>query len=210
MPATGRGARYVGMFTGIVEETGRVVAFARGAEAWRLEVAARVVASDVAVGDSVAVNGCCLTVARREGERLWFDVLEETRRLTNFAALAAGTIVNLERALRADGRLGGHFVTGHIDGTGAVEVFEPRGKDHYLRVRGPAGGGRLLVVKGSVAVDGVSLTVAEVVGDSFAVWLIPHTLVATNLGARRAGELVNLEFDLLAKHVEKLLASRPA
>ncbi len=198
------------MFTGIVEETGRVVAFARGAEAWRLEVAAHVVATDVAVGDSVAVNGCCLTVARRMGEILFFDVLEETRRLTNFSVLMPGAAVNLERAMCADGRLGGHFVTGHIDGTGVAEVFEPRGKDHFLRVRGPADCGRLLVVKGSVAVDGVSLTVAEVQGDAFAVWLIPHTLAATNLGARRAGEAVNLEFDLLAKHVEKLLASRPA
>jgi riboflavin synthase len=196
------------MFTGIVEETGRVAAFARGEEAWRLEIAARLVASDVALGDSVAVNGCCLTVARREGEILFFDVLEETRRLTNFAALAPGASVNLERALRADSRLGGHFVSGHIDGTGVIEVFEPRGKDHFLRVRGPAGCGRLLVVKGSVAVDGVSLTVAEVAGDGFAVWLIPHTLRATNLGTRRAEELVNLEFDLLAKHVEKLVAFR--
>ncbi len=196
------------MFTGIVEETGRVAAFARGAEAWLLEVAGCVVVADVAIGDSVAVNGCCLTVTRREDGRLWFDVLEETRRLTNFSALAPGATVNLERALAAGGRLGGHFVSGHIDGTGVIEMFEPRGKDHYLRVSGPAGGGRLLVTKGSVAVNGVSLTVAEVAGDSFAVWLIPHTLAATNLGARRTGDLVNLEFDLLAKHVEKLLVSR--
>ncbi|MEI6860767.1 MAG: riboflavin synthase [Verrucomicrobiota bacterium] len=198
------------MFTGIVEETGRVLAFARGTAGWRLEVAANIVASDVAVGDSVAVNGCCLTVVQQVGEKLFFDVLEETRRLTNLAALAPGVAVNLERALAAGARLGGHFVTGHVDGTGVVEVFEPRGKDFYLRVGAPAGGGRLLVVKGSVAVDGVSLTVAEVQGDAFAVWLIPHTLAATNLGARCAGKLVNLEFDLLAKHVEKLLASRLA
>jgi len=196
------------MFTGIVEETGRVVAFARGAEAWRLEVTAQVVSADVAVGDSVAVNGCCLTVAGREGVSLRFDVLEETRRLTSFTALLAGATVNLERALRADGRLGGHFVTGHIDGTGTVETLESRGKDHFLRVGGPAGCGRLLVTKGSVAIDGVSLTVTEAAGDSLAVWLIPHTLAATNLGTRRAGDSVNLEFDLLAKHVEKLLATR--
>jgi len=200
------------MFTGLVETTGTVAAFTRGAAAWRLELAAPALAgagpAGVALGDSVAVNGCCLTVAAREGERIFFDVLEETRRLTNFSALAPGAAVNLERALAAGARLGGHFVTGHIDGTGAVEVFEPRGKDHYLRVRGPAGCGRWLVVKGSVAVDGVSLTVAEVAGDTFAVWLIPHTLGATNLGGRRVGEAVNLEFDLLAKHVEKLLASR--
>ena len=212
------------MFTGLVETTGTVAGFARNAEAWRLEIVARALAgpaiastgsgqtgsgqAGVAVGDSVAVNGCCRTVAGHAGERLFFDVLEETRRLTNFSALAPGATVNLERALAAGARLGGHFVTGHIDGMGAIEVFEPRGEDFYLRVRGPAGCGRLLVVKGSVAVDGVSLTVAEVTGDTFAVWLIPHTLAATNLGARRVGEPVNLEFDLLAKHVEKLLAAR--
>ena len=196
------------MFTGIVEETGRVVAFARGPEAWRLQISALVVPAGVARGDSVAVNGCCLTVEQFDRGHLWFDVLEETRRRTSFSALAPGAPVNLERALRADGRLGGHFVTGHIDGTGLVVVFESRGADHYLRVRGPAGGGRWLVAKGAVALDGVSLTVAEVAGDELAVWLIPHTLRATNLGIRRAGDLVNVEFDLLAKHTEKLLAFR--
>ena len=197
------------MFTGIVEETGRLVALTLGADAWRLHVGARVVSADVALGDSVAVNGCCLTVTKFDAENVWFDVLEETRRRTSFAALAPGAAVNLERALRADSRLGGHFVSGHIDGTGTVEVFEPRGKDFYLRVRGPAGCGRWLVPKGSVAVEGVSLTVAEEEGDAFAVWLIPHTLGVTNLGIKRAGDAVNLEFDLIAKQVEKLLAYRP-
>lgn len=204
------GPGFAVMFTGIVEDTGRVVAFAHGAEAWRLEVTSQGLSTGVAIGDSVAVNGCCLTVAGREGAILRFDVLEETRRLTNFNALQTGATVNLERALRADGRLGGHFVTGHIDGTGAIEMLELRGKDHFLQVRGPVGCGRLLVTKGSVALDGVSLTVAETTGDTLAVWLIPHTLAATNLGTRRTGDRVNLEFDLLAKHVEKLLASRPA
>jgi riboflavin synthase len=110
--------------------------------------------------------------------------------------------------MRADGRLGGHFVTGHIDGPGVIEVFESRGKDRYLRVRGPEGCGRLLVAKGSVAVDGLSLTVAEVEGDSFAVWIIPHTLEVTNLRVRGVGDAVNLEFDMLGKYVEKLLQSR--
>ncbi len=204
------------MFTGIVEETGRVIAFTRGAGAWRLQIGARVVTGGpagtgpdgVGLGDSVAVNGCCLTVGQFDRENLWFDVLEETRRVTNFTAFAPGSPVNLERALRADGRLGGHFVTGHVDGTGEVLVFAARGADHYLRVRGPEGSGRWLVPKGSVAVDGVSLTVAEVGADELAVWLIPHTLRATNLGVRQEGDRVNLEFDLLAKHTEKLLALR--
>jgi riboflavin synthase len=103
------------------------------------------------------------------------------------------------------GRIGGHFVTGHIDGVGTIEVFEPRGQDHYLRVAGPPGCGRFIVPKGSIAIDGISLTVAEVSGDAFAVWLIPHTLAVTNLGGRRAGDTVNLEFDMLAKYVEKLV-----
>lgn len=198
------------MFTGIIEETGRVAAFVQGPDSWRLQIAARLVPAGVGLGDSVAVNGCCLTVTKFDTGHLWFDVLEETRRLTSFAQLAPGSLVNLERSLRADSRLGGHFVSGHIDAPGRVEVFEARGKDHYLKVGVPAGFARYLVYKGSVAIDGISLTVAEVTGDSFAVWLIPHTLGATNLQGKKAGDTVNLEFDLLAKYVEKISASRPA
>lgn len=196
------------MFTGIVEETGRVVAFTPGASAWSLTVSARVATEDFTVGDSIAVNGCCLTGLPAEPGQLRFDVLEETRRLTSFAALAAGARVNLERSLRFGGKVGGHFVTGHVDTQGAVEVFEPRGKDHYLRIRIPAGLGRHVVHKGSIAIDGVSLTIAEAAEEAFAVWLIPHTLEVTNLGDKRPGDPVNLEFDLLGKHVEKLLSTR--
>ncbi|MBL9215849.1 MAG: riboflavin synthase, partial [Opitutaceae bacterium] len=123
--------------------------------------------------------------------------------------LAPGSGVNLERSLRADARLGGHFVTGHVDLTGRIELLEARGADRYLRVHAPGGFARYLVYKGCVAVDGISLTVAEVQGDSFAVWLIPHTLAATNLSEKKPGDGVNLEFDLLAKYVEKL-AVRPS
>ena len=196
------------MFTGLVEETGRVTAFDRGGGGWRLQIAARMAREGTTIGDSVAVNGCCLTVVRIDGETLMFDVLEETRRLTNFSSLARGAAVNLERSLRFDGKVGGHFVTGHIDGLGTIEVLEPRGADHFLRVRTPARAGRYLVPKGSIAIDGVSLTVAEVAGDIFAVWLIPHTLQATNLAEKKVGDAVNLEFDLLGKYVEKLLAAR--
>jgi riboflavin synthase len=198
------------MFTGIVEETGKVVAFTPGAEAWRLQIAASATLQQAAVGDSIAVNGCCLTNARFDAAHFFFDVLEETRRLTNFAALAPGAAVNLERSLSFGGKIGGHFVTGHIDGLGAIETLEQRGKDYFLKVRAPEGAGRYLIYKGSVAIDGISLTVAEVDGDRFAVWLIPHTMAATNLRGRRAGEKVNLEFDLLGKYVEKQLASRSA
>jgi len=196
------------MFTGIVEEAGEVVSFQLGAEAWKLVILVEKAGTDVAVGDSIAVNGCCLTVAAAAGRRLQFDVLEETRRLTNFSALRPGNLVNLERSLRFDGKVGGHFVTGHIDGLGAIEVLEQRGRDYYLNVRAPAGSGRLLVHKGSIALDGISLTVAEVEGDALAVWLIPHTIEVTNLREKRRGDLVNLEFDLLGKYVEKLLALR--
>jgi len=196
------------MFTGIVEETGRVVAFVRGTDSWRLQIAASGVLNGIALGDSIAVNGCCLTVSRVDADHLWFDVLEETRRLTNFSTLAIGAPVNLERSLRFEGRIGGHFVSGHIDGLGKIETFEPRGKDHFLSVRTPPGDGRYLIHKGSIAIDGISLTVAETEGDTFAVWLIPTTLAVTNLRSRRVGDAVNLEFDLIGKYVEKLLQTR--
>ncbi len=192
------------MFTGIVEEMGRVVAFTSGRDAWRLQIAAEVTLSGAAMGDSMAVNGCCLTIASYDERSCAFDVLEETRRLTNFSALQPASRVNLERSLRFDGKVGGHFVTGHIDGLGKIEIMELRGKDHYLRIKAPPDSGRYLVNKGSVAVDGVSLTVVDVEADGFAVWLIPHTMKVTNLGARRIGDEVNLEFDVLSKYIEKL------
>ena len=196
------------MFTGIVEETGKVKVFEARAEAWRLAIEAKLVLEGLAVGDSIAVNGCCLTVTQFDATTLQFDILEETRRLTNFSALCAGGLVNLERSLRFGGKVSGHFVTGHIDTLGTIEVFEPRGKDHYLRVRIPGELARYIVHKGSIAIDGISLTIAEVAGATLAVWLIPHTLEVTNLKEKQAGDRVNLEFDLLGKHVEKLLLTR--
>ena len=196
------------MFTGIVEETGQVLSFEPKADAWALAISARTALEDFAPGDSIAVNGCCLTGTRGEGSTLHFDVLEETRRLTNFPALRRGALVNLERSLRFGGKVSGHFVTGHIDALGTVEVFEARGKDYYLRIGGVAESVKYVVQKGSIAIDGISLTIAEVDSSSFAVWLIPHTLAVTNLREKRAGDPVNLEFDLLGKHVEKLLLSR--
>ncbi len=193
------------MFTGIIEEIGTIAAFAPRAESWRLVVRARVALGDVEIGDSIAVNGCCLTVVAFDETTLSFDVLAESKRLTTLDDLGEGGVVNLERAVRFNGKMGGHFVTGHVDGKGRVEVMETRGKDTYLRVRAPAGTGRYLVHKGSIAIDGISLTVAEVEDDVFAVWLIPHTLAATNLHTKRSGDAVNLEFDQLGKYVERLL-----
>jgi len=147
-------------------------------------------------------------VVNFDPQHLFFDLLEETRRLTNFRALQPGAAVNLERSLQFGGKVGGHFVTGHIDGVGVVDVLELRGQDYYLRVRTPVGAGRYLIHKGSIAIEGISLTVAEVTEDTFAVWLIPHTMAVTNLRERKRGDAVNLEFDMLGKYVEKLLNLR--
>jgi riboflavin synthase len=196
------------MFTGIVEETGRVLAFEPKAEAWSLTISAEAALVDLTLGDSIAVNGCCLTVAQFDATSFRFDVLEETRRLTNFSALRAGALVNLERSLRFGGKVGGHFVTGHIDTLGRVDVVEARGKDHYLRVAIPEEFARYVVHKGSISVDGISLTIADVSASAFAVWIIPTTRSVTNLREKRVGDPVNLEFDLLGKHVEKLLLTR--
>jgi riboflavin synthase len=196
------------MFTGIIEETGRVLAFEARPEAWNLTVSARAALEDLNLGDSIAVNGCCLTVTHFDHASMRFDVLEETRRLTNFSELGNGALVNLERSLRFGGKVGGHFVTGHIDALGRIDEIEARGKDHYVRVTLPKELTRYIVHKGSIAIDGISLTIAEVAEAAFAVWIIPHTLSVTNLIDKQVGDAVNLEFDLLGKHVEKLLLTR--
>jgi riboflavin synthase len=169
---------------------------------------APLVASDASLGDSVAVNGCCLTVTARDGDTLAFDLLAETLARTNLSRLEPGAPVNLERALAAHARLGGHFVQGHIDTTGQVLGFDPHGADHRLEIALPAEFARYVAFKGSIAIDGISLTVAEVQPDRFVVWIIPHTLAMTNLRTRKAGDFVNLECDLLAKYVERILATQ--
>jgi len=196
------------MFTGIVEEAARVARVLAEPLGIGLEIESPLVAADAQLGDSVAVNGCCLTVTgTRESRWIKFDLLRETWVRTSFRFATAGSRVNVERALPANGRLHGHFVTGHIDGTGSVEVFEKRGPDWYLRVKPPAELMRYIVFKGSIALDGISLTVAETSAEHFAVWIIPHTYSMTSLGERTAGSEVNIETDLLAKYVEKLVIS---
>jgi riboflavin synthase len=191
------------MFAGIVEEKGELRLFEKRAAAWRLAIGARIATEGTAVGDSIAVNGCCLTVVACSADTLEFEMLEESRRLTNIGVTPAGGPINLERSLRPDGRLGGHFVTGHIDALGTIETLEKRGADIFLKVSLPAKFGSMLVTKGSIAIDGVSLTVVDVGPDWLTVWLIPHTLDVTTLGTRKAGDAVNLEFDLLAKYVAR-------
>ena len=200
------------MFSGIVEEAGRIRSIRSTDRAIRLVVEARVAGKGVKLGDSVAVNGCCLTVVKvartAKSVQLHFDLLQETWRKTSFEQAGEGALVNLERSLRVNDRLGGHFVTGHVDGTGEIRRWERSGQDWVLEVRPPAELMRYFLYKGSVAIDGISLTVAEVVGDVIRMWIIPHTWEVTNLRERKAGERVNLEADLLGKYVEKLISAR--
>lgn len=198
------------VFTGIVQEIGKIEAIDETATGVTLAVSAPNTCADAAIGDSIAVDGCCVTVVRVEGNILWFDLLAETVRVSVFSSRRPGDAVNLESSLRLNGKIGGHFVTGHIDGVGQVALFEPREKDHYLEVKSRPEWSRYLVPKGSVAVNGVSLTVAESGDHHFSVWIIPHTLEMTNLGQVRRGDPLNLEFDLLGKYVEKLLPNQTA
>ena len=245
------------MFTGIIEETGTVVSFEEQQNSWRLVLAAEVVTKDLQMGDSVAVNGCCLTAVAFDqsriefdllGEtkrltsidgvgpggkvntkdlqmgdsvavngccltavafdqsRIEFDLLGETKRLTSIDGVGPGGKVNLERALLPSTRMGGHFVSGHVDGTGVIEAIEPRGKDFFFRIKPDADKLKYIVSKGCITVDGISLTVSEVEESGFAIWLIPHTMEVTNLHTKQVGDRVNLEYDLIAKYVEKLFA----
>ncbi|MGO9779295.1 MAG: riboflavin synthase [Streptosporangiaceae bacterium] len=202
------------MFTGIVEELGETVAVDDLGDAARLTVRGPQVTQDVANGDSIAVNGVCLTVASTSGDTFTADVMRETLSRSSLGSLVPGAPVNLERSVRLADRLGGHLVQGHVDGTGRIISRTPA--DHWDVVRiglppGPADLARYIVAKGSVAVDGISLTIVSVSPTWFEVSLIPETLKRTTLGAKQPGETVNLEVDVIAKYVEKLLdAQRPA
>lgn len=206
------------MFTGIVQGTGRVVSLLEGV--LTLEPPPDFAPGGTFVGESVAVNGCCLTVVppppsgsswgRGQGEeaRLRFDLSPETLKRTSLGDLASGSLVNLERAMSANGMLGGHVVQGHVDATGVIVSMTPQENAVIVRFQAPAEYDRYLIDKGSVTVDGISLTVVEPVNGAFDTWIIPHTLEVTNLKEKRPGDRVNLEFDVLAKYVEKLLEAR--
>jgi riboflavin synthase len=194
------------MFTGIVEELGRVRAVTSNADGARVQIEATTVLEDATIGASIAVNGCCVTVVEL-GDGWWAaDAVVETLRRTTLGELSAGDPVNLERPLRLADRLGGHLVQGHVDGTGTVRAREPQSDGSTLiRFDAPPDVMRYVVHKGSITVEGISLTVALMHDDGFSVAVIPHTLAVTTLGRREIGDRVNLECDVLAKYVERLL-----
>ena len=194
------------MFTGLIEEVGTVIALRVRDHGTELQIAAPGIAKQVSAGESIAVNGCCLTLTSCRSDCLSFDLLEETIARTNLSNLRQNSPVNLERALRADGLLGGHFIQGHVDCVAPIIAFGPKGADFRLEVELPENSGHYVASKGSIAVNGISLTIAEVLSRSFAVWIIPYTKRHTNLERATIGDLVNLEFDILAKYVERMVA----
>lgn len=202
------------MFTGIIEEVGTVESIKRLKDGIRLSIRARRVARGLRKGASLAVDGCCLTLvgaARKSSATiLTFDLLNETWNKTGFQFAQHGTLVNLERPLAANGRFDGHIVSGHVDGLGTIRIWEQRGADWLLEVDAPETVARYLIPKGSIAIDGISLTVAKVKQNSFQVWIIPHTYECTGLRGKRAGDSVNLEADLVGKYVERLFGGRRA
>ena len=198
------------MFTGLVEELGKVKAISRTAKSVRLTVNAAKVLADVKLGDSIAVNGACLTVVEYDAHSFTADVMPETVDKTALAVLRPGQQVNLERTLRVGDRLGGHIVSGHVDGVGVIRSKETNDIAVVITITASANILRYIIKKGSVAIDGISLTVVDIGADWFAVSLIPHTAAMTTLGIKRAGETVNLENDLIGKYVEKLLGLNTA
>lgn len=193
------------MFTGIIQEVGSVGSLRSNDHGAKLELTASLLAREIQTGDSVAVNGCCLTTTENRDGKLTFDLLQETLARTNLGALGPGTQVNLEGALSAQGHLGGHFVQGHIDCRTRVLGFEERGTDCRLEVELPDAFAQYAAGKGSIALNGVSLTIAELLPTSLVVWIIPLTRQQTNLARLQAGDILNVEFDIIAKYVERML-----
>jgi riboflavin synthase len=200
-------AKRIAMFTGLIEEVGRLQWIRATERGTQLQILAPRIAENISVGDSVAVNGCCLTVTGQRSAQLTFDLLRETLDCTNLKTLRRESPVNLERALAARGRVGGHFVQGHVDCTARVISFERRNTDHRLEVALATEFAQYAVSKGSIAINGISLTIADVLPESFIIWIIPHTRQHTNTDTVKPDDLVNIEFDILAKYVERMLAS---
>jgi riboflavin synthase len=193
------------MFTGLIETTGTVLSLEPRGESARLTLHVGPMAAELADGDSVAVNGCCLTVTQHEAETASFDLLMQTLKVTSLGDLSAGSLVNLERAMALGTRFGGHLVQGHVDTTVRILDWSQHGQDHRLEVELPADQRGLLIPKGSICLDGISLTAAEVTPTSVTCWIIPHTHQVTHLHSKRTGERVNVEFDMLGKYVRELI-----
>ena len=195
------------MFTGLVETTGKILSLEPRGESARLIVEAASIAPQLELGESVAVNGCCLTVTHIDtaAGTFAFDLLMQTLRVTSLGDLQTDSLVNLERAMRLGDRFGGHFVQGHVDDTVRILDFSPHGQDHRLEVEFPEKHRGLVIPKGSICLDGISLTAAEVGGSSITCWIIPHTLQVTHLHTKKPGDRMNVEFDMLGKHVRELV-----
>ena len=193
------------MFAGLVEDIGEVLWIRASEKRTQLQIVAPHIARKVRTGESVSANGCCLTVSAHRGDQLTFDLLQETLDRTNLKGVRRESRVNLERALTLDGRVGGHFVQGHIDCVAPIIAFSENGSDFRLEMELRPEYAHYVIQKGSVALNGISLTIAEILPSSFVVWIIPHTRRHTNLDRARAGDLLNVEFDILAKYVERML-----
>lgn len=196
------------MFTGLVEEKGTLINKIKTGDGYRLEIKAEKVLEDTVIGSSISVNGCCLTVVEKKNDSVSMDTIEETLKKTNLGDLNPGDYVNLERPLKADARLGGHFVLGHVDTKGEVVEIEELSNSHFMRIRFPQEFKQYLIYVGSVSIDGVSMTVAELKDNVFGVGIIPHTWQETVFSAKKIGSTVNLEFDVLGKYVERIMENK--
>jgi riboflavin synthase len=196
------------MFTGLVEEKGKLIKKTPTGLGYNLTFSAVKVMDDLSIGSSISVNGCCLTVVHKDKDSFSIDAIEETLKKTNLGALVPGSPVNLERPLKTDERLGGHFVLGHVDTTGVVSSVEELTNSHFVKISYPKEFNKYLIHVGSVAIDGVSMTVAELGNNEFGVGIIPHTWNETVFSDKKTGDRVNLEFDVLGKYVERIMESK--
>ena len=196
------------MFTGLVEETGKLKKKVKTGEGFQFTFSASKVFDDLEIGSSISVNGCCLTVVKKEENTFSVDTIEETLKKTNFGALEIGSRVNLERPLKADARLGGHFVLGHVDTTGVVKEIKELSNSHFMKITFPEKFKNYLIYVGSISIDGVSMTVAELEENWFGVGIIPFTWQETIFSEKKVGDKVNLEFDVLGKYVEKIMEGK--
>jgi riboflavin synthase len=196
------------MFTGLVEEIGSILEKIKTGDGFCFRISAKKIMDDLNIGSSVAVNGCCLTVVKKEADYFDVDTIEETLKKTNLGKLNRGDRVNLELPLKADARLGGHFVLGHIDTTGIIEEIKELSNSHFIKISFPHKFAKYLIYVGSVSIDGTSMTVAELDGDTFSVGIIPHTWKETIFSSKKIGDPVNLEFDVLGKYVERIMEGK--